>query len=43
LAAAVFHGPYRWSHGLIRLGRLDQGPAPLLVRGEHLLRVDILP
>jgi hypothetical protein len=39
---AMFHGPYRSSHGLIRLGRLDQGPAPLLVRGEHLLRVDIL-
>ena len=39
---AMFHGPYRWSRGLIRLGRFDQGPAPLLVRGEHPLRVEIL-
>lgn len=40
---AMFHGAYRWSRGLIRLGRLDQGPAPLLVRGEHPLRVETLP
>ncbi len=39
---AMFHGPYRWSRGLIRLGRLDGGPAPLLVRGEHPLRIEIL-
>jgi hypothetical protein len=39
---AMFHGPYRWSRGLIRLGRLDRGPAPLLVRGEHPLRIEIL-
>jgi hypothetical protein len=39
---AMFHRPYRWSRGLIRLGRLDQGPAPLLVRGEHSLRVEAL-
>lgn len=39
---AMFHGPYNWSRGLIRLGRLDQGPKPLLVRGEHPLRVEIL-
>ena len=39
---AMFHGSYRWSRGLIRLGRFDQGPAPLLVRGEHPLRVEIL-
>jgi hypothetical protein len=32
---AMFHGPYSWSRGLIRLGRLDQGAKPLLVRGEH--------
>jgi hypothetical protein len=38
----MFHGPYRWSRGLIRLGRLDGGPAPLLVHGEHPLRVEIL-
>jgi len=39
---ALFHGPYHWSRGLIRLGRLDEGPKPLLVRGEHPLRVEIL-
>lgn len=39
---AMFHGRYRWSRGLIRLGRLDHGPAPLLVRGEYPLRVAAL-
>lgn len=39
---AMFHGPYRWSRGLIRLGQLDGGPAPLLVRGEHKLRIEVL-
>lgn len=39
---AMFHGSYRWSRGLIRLGRLDQGPASLLVRGEHSLLVEML-
>jgi hypothetical protein len=39
---AMFHGPYRWSRGLIRLGRLDRGAKPLSVRGEHPLRVEIL-
>lgn len=38
---ALFHGSYRWSRGLIRLGRLDQGAKPLLVRGEHPLHVEI--
>lgn len=33
---ALFHGSYRWSRGLIRLGRLDGGPAPLLLRVEPL-------
>jgi hypothetical protein len=37
---AFFHAGYRWSRGLIRLGRLDGGPAPLLVRGEHALRAE---
>jgi hypothetical protein len=40
---AMFHGSYRWSRGLIRLGRLDGNTAPLLVRGEHKLRVEINP
>jgi len=39
---ALFHAPYRWSRGLIRLGRLDGGPAPLLVRGEYPLRIERL-
>jgi hypothetical protein len=40
---ALFHDSYRWSRGLIRLGRLDHGPAPLLARGEHPLRIETLP
>lgn len=36
---AMFHGPYRWSRGLIRLGRFEAGPSPLLVPGEYPLRV----
>jgi hypothetical protein len=39
---ALFHGAYRWSRGLIRLGRLDQGAKPLLARGKYPLRVEIL-
>jgi hypothetical protein len=39
---AMFHGSYRWSQGLIRLGRLDAGPKPLLLRGEFPLRVETL-
>ncbi len=39
---AMFYGPYRWSRGLIRLGRLDNGPAPLSRRGEYPLRVEAL-
>ena len=39
---ALFHGSYRWSRGLIRLGRLDKGAKPLLVRGEYPLHVEIL-
>ncbi|PZO66977.1 MAG: MFS transporter [Paracoccus denitrificans] len=37
---AMFYGSYRWSRGLIRLGRLDDGPAPLMVRGEFPMRVE---
>ena len=37
---ALFHAGYRWSDGLIRLGRLDDGPGPLLTRGEHPLHVE---
>jgi hypothetical protein len=37
---AFFHASYRWSPGLIRLGRFDDGPEPLLIRGEHPLHVE---
>jgi hypothetical protein len=40
---AFFHAGYRYSGGLIRLGRLDGGIEPLLVRGEFPLRVELLP
>ena len=36
---AFFHADYRYSRGLIRLGRLDDGFAPLLTRGKFPLRV----
>lgn len=36
---AMFHGRYWWSRGLIRL---DAGPAPLLVRGEHPLPIEVM-
>ena len=37
---AMYHGSYRYESGLIRLGRFDDGPGPLLTRGEHPLRVE---
>lgn len=39
---AFFYAGYRYSKGLIRLGRLDGGIEPLLVRGEFPLRVEAL-
>lgn len=39
---AFFHGAYRYSPGLIRLGRLDGGIAPLLTRGEFPLRIELV-
>ncbi len=36
---AFFHAGYRYSRGLIRLGRLDGGIEPLLTRGTFPLRV----
>lgn len=38
---ALFHGDYRYSRGLIRLGHLDGGFEPLLVRGEFPLRIEV--
>lgn len=37
-----FHAAYRYSRGLIRLGRLDGGVEPLLTRGEFTLRIERL-
>ncbi len=37
---AFFHDSYRHSRGLIRLGRIEDGIDPLLVRGEFPLRIE---
>lgn len=37
---ALFHSGYRYSSGLIRLGRFDDGFAPLLMGGEFPLRIE---
>lgn len=36
---AFFHAGYRWSQGLIRLGRIDGRIEPLLVRGKFSLSI----
>ncbi|MBA8836660.1 hypothetical protein GGE39_006646 [Rhizobium leguminosarum] len=35
-----YHSGYRYSKGLIRLGRFDDGFEPLLTRGEYPLRIE---
>jgi hypothetical protein len=40
---AFFHAGYRYSSGLIRLGRLDDGPEPLLTKGKFPLRIELIP
>ncbi len=40
---AFFYEDYRYSSGLIRLGRIDGDIAPLLVRGKFDLRIELLP
>lgn len=37
---AFFYAGYRWSQGLIRLGRIDGSFEPLLTRGKYPLRID---
>ncbi|WP_391346597.1 cyclophilin-like fold protein [Azospirillum sp. A23] len=37
---ALFHAGYRYSRGLIRLGRLEGGTGPLLTRGSFPLGVE---
>ncbi|RVG13858.1 hypothetical protein CN234_06035 [Sinorhizobium meliloti] len=39
---AFFYAGYRYSAGLIRLGRLDGGVEPLLTRGKFPLRIERL-
>ena len=39
---AFFHGDYTYRRDLIRLGRLDSGVAPLLVKGKFPLRIDLI-
>ena len=39
---AFFYDTYRYSNGLIRLGRLDGGIEPLLARGEFRLRIELV-
>jgi hypothetical protein len=39
---AFFYGSYRYSRGLIRLGRLDDGIQPLLTKGKFPLHVELL-
>ena len=39
---AFFYDTYRYSPRLIRLGRLDSGVEPLLVRGKFPLRIEAL-
>ncbi len=40
---AFFHAAYRWSRGLIRLGRIDGSFNPLLARGKFPLRIERIP
>lgn len=40
---AFFYGNYRYSRGLIRLGRIGGDFAPLLMRGKFDLRIELLP
>jgi hypothetical protein len=37
---ALFYAGYRYSSGLIRLGRLEGGIDPLLMRGKFPLRIE---
>ena len=38
-----YYAPYRYSPGLIRLGRLDGGVLPLMDRGKFRLSADVMP
>lgn len=40
---ALFYADYRWSEGVIRLGRFDGSIEPLLTRGKFPLRIERIP
>ena len=40
---ALFYAAYRWSEGVIRLGRFDGSFEPLLVQGKFPLRIERIP
>jgi hypothetical protein len=40
---ALFYAGYRWSEGLIRLGRFEGSFEPLLMRGKSPLRIERIP
>jgi hypothetical protein len=40
---AFFYDSYRFSRGLIRLGRIEGGVEPLLTKGEFPVRIELLP
>jgi hypothetical protein len=40
---AFFHSIYRYSKGLIRIGRLNDAVRPLHTRGRFGLRIDLVP
>jgi hypothetical protein len=40
---AFFYESYRYSGGLIRLGRIDGDISPLVTRGKFVVRIDRLP
>jgi hypothetical protein len=40
---AMFYAGYRYSEGLIRLGRFEGGFKPLLVRGKFPLKIERIP
>lgn len=39
---AFFHGDYSYRGDLIRLGKIEGGVAPLLVKGEHPLKIEVI-
>jgi hypothetical protein len=40
---AIFHKPFRYSAGLVRLGRVDTGVEILRTEGSMAARLEVLP